>query len=87
MTRPSRDRPSRRANQMARGSCEIRELAEAVAELRRAEAAAQAAWTRLEASPSTLEYQVEWSLARREEAAAAGRLKRAREADRSAHDR
>jgi hypothetical protein len=55
-------------------------LVQAAAGLRRAEAAGQAAWTRLEASPATLEYQIEWSVARREEPAAADRLIRARQA-------
>jgi len=49
-----------------------------------AQAAAEAAWERLEASPETLEYQIDWNAARREEAAAAWRLKQAEEAYRRA---
>jgi hypothetical protein len=40
-------------------------------------AAADAAYERLEGSPETIEYQIDWNLARREEAAAAWRFKQA----------
>jgi len=43
-------------------------------------ASADAAYDRLEASPETLEYQIDWNVARRAEAAAAWRLTRAEEA-------
>ena len=46
--------------------------------------AAAAAYERLEASPDTLEYQIDWNLARRAEADAAWRLERAEEAYRKA---
>jgi hypothetical protein len=39
--------------------------------------AADAAYERLEASPDTLEYQIDWNVTRREEASAASRFKRA----------
>ena len=45
---------------------------------------AAAAYERLEASPDTLEYQIDWNLARRAEADAAWRLERAAEAYRTA---
>jgi hypothetical protein len=50
----------------------------------RARTAAQSAHDRLEASPETLEYQIDWSVARRAEADAAWRLERAEEAYRQA---
>ncbi|HTX12600.1 MAG TPA: hypothetical protein VME22_28545 [Solirubrobacteraceae bacterium] len=49
-----------------------------------ATAAADAAYDRLQASPETLEYQIDWNVARRAEAAAAWRLERARTAYRQA---
>lgn len=49
-----------------------------------AKAAAEAAYERLQASPETIEYQIDWNVARREEAAVAWRLKQAEEAYRKA---
>lgn len=43
-------------------------------DLRAARAQTNAVWTRLQASPDTLEYQIGWSTARRHEAAAASHL-------------
>jgi hypothetical protein len=45
---------------------------------------ADAAYERLETSPETIEYQIGWNVACREEAAAAWRLERAEEAYRKA---
>jgi hypothetical protein len=89
MRRRSRDPTSRPSSAPGGASppAQARELTRAAAQLRSAEAAAQQAWTRLEASPGTLEYQIEWGVARRDEAAAAGRLRRAREAYPAAGDR
>ena len=42
-----------------------------------ARAATDATYDRLHASPETIEYQIDWQVARREDAAAAGRLRRA----------
>ena len=42
-----------------------------------AKAAADQAYERLQASPETIEYQIDWNVARREEAAAAWRVKEA----------
>jgi len=42
-------------------------------------AGADAAYERLERSPETIEYQIDWNVLRREEAAAASRFKRAEE--------
>jgi hypothetical protein len=39
-------------------------------ELELAQHEAEAAWARLEASPDTIEYQIDWNIARRREAAA-----------------
>jgi hypothetical protein len=39
--------------------------------------AADAAYERLEASPETIEYQIDWNVTRREEASAAWRFKQA----------
>jgi hypothetical protein len=39
-----------------------------------AERRAQAAWDRLQASPHTIEYQIDWSIARRGEAAAEAKV-------------
>lgn len=47
-------------------------------EHRAATIAADAAYERLLASPDTIEYQVEWNVARRHEAATASRLKQAK---------
>ena len=55
-------------------------LAEARRAYDAAVAAAEVAWDRLEVSPDTLEYQIEWSVLRREEATAAWRLRQAVEA-------
>ena len=44
-----------------------------------ASAVADAAYERLQASPETIEYQVDWNVARREEAAAGWRLRQAEE--------
>ena len=49
--------------------------AAARAELERAQREAQAAWARLEASPHTIEYQIDWNIARRTEAAAVARTR------------
>ena len=46
--------------------------------------AAATAYERLETSPETLEYQIDWKLARRAEANAAWRLERAKHAYREA---
>ncbi len=53
-------------------------------EYRAAKAVAEAAYDRLQASPETIEYQIDWNLTRREEAAAAWRLEQAGEAYRNA---
>ena len=50
----------------------------------RAVTTAAAAYERLEARPDTLEYQIDWNVARRAEADAAWRLKRAGDAYREA---
>jgi hypothetical protein len=50
----------------------------------RAVTAAAAVYERLEANPDTLEYQIDWNVARRGEADAAWRLKRAEDAYRAA---
>jgi hypothetical protein len=61
----------------------LRVAAEAYVAARRdqeaAKAACDAAYERLEASRDTLEYEIDWETARREEAAAAWRLRRAEE--------
>jgi hypothetical protein len=44
-----------------------------------AKAAADQAYERLQASPETIEYQIDWNVARREEAAAAWRVKESEE--------
>jgi len=44
-----------------------------------ARAAADAAYERLQASPETIEYQIDWNVLRRQEAAAAWRLDQAQE--------
>lgn len=49
-----------------------------------AKADSDAAYDRLEASPATLEYQIDWNVARRAEAAAALRFSQAEEAYRGA---
>jgi hypothetical protein len=49
-----------------------------------AKVAAHTAYQRLQASPETLEYQIDWNVTRREEAAAAERLRQAAEAYRKA---
>jgi len=49
-----------------------------------AKASADAAYERLQASPETLEYQIDWNVARRAESAANWRLKWAEEAYREA---
>jgi len=58
--------------------------AAARADYEAAQAASNAAYERLEASPETLEYQIEWNVVRRAEAAVALRLSRAEEAYRDA---
>lgn len=45
---------------------------------------ADAAYERLQVSPETIEYQIDWNVARREEAAAAWRLSQAEQAYREA---
>jgi hypothetical protein len=66
----------------------LRAAAEAYAEARReyaaAKAAAEAAYACLQASPETIEYQIDWNVARRDEAAAAWHVKQAEESYRSA---
>jgi hypothetical protein len=66
----------------------LRAAAEAYAASRReyqvAKAAAEAAYERLQASPETIEYQIDWNVARREEAAAAGWLRQAEQGYREA---
>ena len=66
----------------------LRAAAEAYAttrdEYRAAEEAANAAYRQLEASPDTLEFQIDWSEARKREAAAAWRMKDAEKALREA---
>ncbi|MGH2887223.1 MAG: hypothetical protein ACRDPA_31760 [Solirubrobacteraceae bacterium] len=49
-----------------------------------AKAAADQAYERLQASPETIEYQIDWNVARREEAAAAWRVKDSEERYRKA---
>jgi len=58
--------------------------AAARADYKAAKADSEAAYNRLEASPETLEYQIDWNVARRAEAAAALRFSRAMEAYRDA---
>jgi hypothetical protein len=84
----SQDRSPRRPSATREGhpTIQARELTRAIAGLRGAEATAQEAWVRLETSPGTLEYQIEWGVARREEATAAYRLKRIRAAQAAARD-
>ncbi|HTP18743.1 MAG TPA: hypothetical protein VMJ65_04015 [Solirubrobacteraceae bacterium] len=48
-------------------------------EYERATLAAGQTYERLQASPETIEYQIDWNVARREEAAAAWRVKEAEE--------
>lgn len=66
----------------------LRAAADAYASARRehdtAKAGAEAAHRALEASPETIEYQIDWNVARREEVAAAWRLRQAEEAYRTA---
>ena len=78
---PKRSSPPREARQRPPAA-----LRQAQARLRKAEAAAQRAWTRLETSPDTLEYQVDFQVARREEATAATRLREAQEIQRPETD-
>jgi hypothetical protein len=49
-----------------------------------ATSAADQTYERLQASPETIEYQIDWNVARREEAAAASRVKEAEERYRKA---
>jgi hypothetical protein len=67
--RRSRDPTSRPASAQGGRLCPVKraKLARAIAQPG-AEAAAEEAWTRLEASPGTLEYQIAWGVAGREEA-------------------
>jgi hypothetical protein len=58
--------------------------AAACEDYRRLADAAAAVYRRLEASPGTIEYQIEWSQARRAEAAAAARRARAERLHRAA---
>jgi hypothetical protein len=53
-------------------------------EYENARTAADTAYDRLHASPETLEYQIDWNVSRRAEAAAANRLERAEQAYREA---
>ena len=53
-------------------------------EYENARTAADSAYDRLHASPETLEYQIDWNVSRRAEAAAANRLQRAEQAYREA---
>lgn len=53
-------------------------------EYEKARTGADAAYDRLQASPETLEYQIDWNVSRRAEAAAADRLQRAERAYRKA---
>ncbi|HUA47990.1 MAG TPA: hypothetical protein VMA77_22320 [Solirubrobacteraceae bacterium] len=48
--------------------------AAACAQLELAQRDAEAAWDRLQASPDTIEYQIDWNLARRHEAAALAKV-------------
>jgi hypothetical protein len=58
--------------------------AAACRELREAEDAANAAWDRLETSPSTIEYQIDWNVARKHEAEMALKRRHAEQALRAA---
>jgi hypothetical protein len=64
--------PSQTTGLSVRAAAEA--YASARAELQAAHQQADAAWTRLQASPDTLEYQIDWSEARRHEAALAARV-------------
>lgn len=65
-------RPDQRA---LRGAAEAQ--AAARAELALAKREAEAAWARLQANPDTIEYQIDWNVARRHEAAAVTRATQA----------
>lgn len=56
----------------------------AICEYKAATAEAHAACDRLQASPETIEYQIDWNVARREEAAAHRRMNQANETHRRA---
>jgi hypothetical protein len=58
-----------------RSAAEVYAVARVDLDLARSKA--EAAWTRLQASPDTLEYQIDWSVARRREAAVAARARQA----------
>ena len=57
-------------------SAAVQTHAAARAELELAVREAEAAWDRLQASPDTIEYQIDWNIARRHEAAAVARARR-----------